>query len=501
MKFYSIILKDENTSSFAHAVNETFLRDLQINEIIESIFRSFKNGGVKDIFYNTLKNSKDVNYRLDVFRNLEYQEIRGPLQNLSESILKFIDLRKESQNGYEYMREAEIIRSLAQIVAELDNARSALKNLKYPSEALEQFGEYLDEFMKSDSVATFKKKLETLKSEIGSIKFCMLMHGNFIKVFKCENQENLVDFINLLFGQKKYHAAEKNSRIEKTQLGPYIRSEIIRLVAGLFPNEFRDILNFVEEFSDLIPDQIVKFAGDFQFYSSYLKMMDDLEKAGFRFCIPKFSEDNTCFIIKGGYNLNLAMKNPSIKKVIPNDIHLDAEKRIAAIIGPNSSGKTTLAMAVGQIAYLASVGLPVPGTYVEIPLFTSIKTLFPHAENVEEMIGRLEDELRRMINILKNSGEGTLIVMNEFLGSTSERDALNLYEEILPMIAEKHSYCIFVTFIDGIQDFTCVRLYSAVVPPDDPTVKSFMFHEGGQLYRNYALELARHYNILFDKHS
>ena len=502
MKFQSIIFRDENSSSF-HVWDETFLKDLQINEIVESILKNFKDRGIKNTFYRTLKHSKDINYRLDVFRNLENREILDPLQNLSDAVLKFLDLQREYQNSYEYIREAEIIRVLSQIVTYLGNACNALKNLKYPSEALELFGEYLDTFMKSSRVVSFRKKLEKLKSEISSIKFCLLLQENSIKVFKCKDGENLINFINLVFGLQNDSMVIEKSSIEKSQPSTYIKYEIIRLVAGLFPNEFRDILDFNFEFSDLIPYEIVKFACDFQFYSSYIKMMDNLANAGFKFCIPEISEDNTIFLIKDGYNLNLAIKNLKIgrRKVIPNDIELDSDNRIAAITGPNSSGKTTLVIAVGQIVYFASMGLPVPATYVKIPLFTAIETLFPASENIEDMIGRLEDELRRMRNILKRADENTLVIMNEFLGSTSEKDALNLYEKILPMIAEKNSYGLFVTFVDGIQHLNYIKVYSAVVPEDDPTEKTFIFRQGRLLARNYALEIAKHYRILFEKHS
>jgi energy-coupling factor transporter ATP-binding protein EcfA2 len=41
-------------------------------------------------------------------------------------------------------------------------------------------------------------------------------------------------------------------------------------------------------------------------------------------------------------------------------LRLSADQRVVFVTGPNQGGKTTLVRAIGQLAHLAALGLPVP---------------------------------------------------------------------------------------------------------------------------------------------
>jgi DNA mismatch repair ATPase MutS len=162
--------------------------------------------------------------------------------------------------------------------------------------------------------------------------------------------------------------------------------------------------------------------------------------------------------------------------VVANDVSVGAGERIVVITGPNQAGKTTLARAIGQLARLATIGVPVPAASATITLADDVHTLFARAEDPADLTGRLEAELIRARAILDGAGPRSLVIVNEAFASTTVDDSLALDRALLTELTARGATCVVVTFLGELASFddTTVSL-AEVVDPDDPSRPTYRF--------------------------
>jgi DNA mismatch repair protein MutS len=131
---------------------------------------------------------------------------------------------------------------------------------------------------------------------------------------------------------------------------------------------------------------------------------------------------------------------------VPNDLMLDASRRMLIVTGPNMGGKSTYMRQGALIALLAHVGSFVPAEKVLLGPIDRIFTRIGAGDDLAGGRSTFMVEMTEAANILNNATDRSLILMDEIGRGTSTFDGLSLAWAVARHIARvNRSFTLFAT--------------------------------------------------------
>ncbi|SCU92580.1 LAME_0F00584g1_1 [Lachancea meyersii CBS 8951] len=160
---------------------------------------------------------------------------------------------------------------------------------------------------------------------------------------------------------------------------------------------------------------------------------------------PKFVDGTRHVKIRNG-------RNPIIESLdvnyVANDIHMrEDENKLMIITGPNMGGKSSFIRQVALISILAQIGSFVPADSAEMPMFESIFTRIGAHDNLIRGDSTFKVEMLEMLDIIQNSGENSLLLLDEVGRGTGTTDGISISYAIIRYFLASESKCPFILFI------------------------------------------------------
>jgi len=500
-EFRSILFGGDTDSN--DTVEPAFFGDLNLDQVVASIVAGRDEYDLKPFFYEPLRQVDAVEYRHEVFRDLETKGVRRAVLAFAEAmrdVRAYVTLARG--RGYEYEKERWLLDATALYCETVSALESALIALEVSSRGLRALRAYLSTYTSSEEFTSLASEGRAVLEGLGRVKYALKIRGARVTVTSYQGEPDYSVEVEKTFARFRQGAVEDHlMKVGDPGSMDHIEARIAAFVARLHPDEFRALDEFCQRHTDFLDPRVARFDREVQFYLAYLEHTELIAATGLSFAYPAVSVDSREALVEDGFDLALAGKRASEGgAVVTNDFFLAEPERILVVTGPNQGGKTTFARMFGQLHYLAGLGVPVPARSAQLHLPGRLFTHFEKEEDIRTLRGKLDDELVRLRDILEQASVDSVVIVNEVFAATALADAVRLGTTVLTRLIDLGCLAVCVTFLDELAslDEATVSMV-ATVEPDDPSHRTFRIVRQQADGRAYAWAIADKYELSYER--
>ena len=179
------------------------------------------------------------------------------------------------------------------------------------------------------------------------------------------------------------------------------------------------------------------------FYLGAMNLRRWLAALGEPVCFPAPQPQGRAVLSAAGL-VDVGLSLRSGRRSVGNDLDAD-ERSLVLITGANQGGKSTLLRAVGTAQVMMHCGLFVGATRFSADVRDGVFTHFRRREDATMSSGKLDEELKRLSELVDVVRRGPLLLLNESFAATNEREGADIAEGVTLAFQEAGAKIVFVT--------------------------------------------------------
>jgi DNA mismatch repair ATPase MutS len=431
-------------------------------------------------------------YRQDVLKDcLKRQSL---VRDLYKIAVEAIEMEKKNYWGLFSRYPGAVLHRSIEVLQMFVTMLKKLKNIAdeqadgFESEGFTAFFAMLKKELEEEYFASIENHLRELKFRNGVLISAALGQGNkgtHYVLRKAPDKKQ--SWMKRIFVQKapvytyRLHPRDESGARALSE----VRDRGINLVANALAQSTDHILSF-----------FTMLRTELAFYVGCLNLQGQLAQMGepITFPLPMASSDRR-HSFQGLYDVCLALSMK--EKIVSNHVNADY-KDVVIITGPNQGGKSTFLRSIGLSQLMMQCGMFVPAESFSANVFDGLFTHYKREEDATMKSGKLDEELRRMSDIVDNITSNSMLLFNESFAATNEREGSEIARQIVCALLEKRIKIFFVTHLyEFAHSFLDKKMENALFLRAERQVdggRTFKLVEGEPLQTSYGEDL---YNRIF----
>lgn len=502
--FRSILFPGTTAAAWRFVTEEpACFHDLGLDQIVEATTTAREDYELAPIYWTAVRDAEVIEYRQGVYSDLAQPSVHVSVSAFAEAMrLHRARLAQAGKLYTEQQRPFWVLSAIITYQNAVGTFARALKDAPLQSPGMLALRDWLDRLVTSEDFTRSLDRATDIRSRLDALHFTVRIDGLRVEVAPYADEPDYSAEVEATFarfkqGDVKDHLVRYNDYVDADR----VEEGVLRLLMEEDAEVFATLDRYVREYAGSTPPAylhpiVARVDRELQFYLSYLEHVRPMIEDGLQFCMPRVSSSKAV-AAQHTFDLALAIKLERHRtSMVTNDFELHDPERLIVVTGANQGGKTTFSRTFGQLHWLAELGLPVPGSSASLFLFDALYTHYEKQEDINNLRGKLEDELVRIRQILESATSDSVVIMNEIFNSTTLDDSVLLGTAVLKQIIERDILAVCVTFVDELTTLsdTTVSMVAAV-DPAEPTKRTFKLERRSADGLAYALALADKYRL------
>ena len=496
--FRSVLFEGDQPAEASNWDKTDVFADLNLDQVVDLATPGRDAHDVRALFAEPQADADTIRYRQEVCEDLQDTALARAVKKFGALMAGVRNLANTDASAHRYQRLRWLVDAAEKYGPAVRALGEALNRPGIRSRGLCALRDYQAEYASSAGFHELEEDARRVKTGLDAVRYSVRIDDLRVRVLPFRDEVDYGAEVEGTFARFAQGSIKERGFTFPTAYMTRVDAQIVERVARLHPDVFAALEQFGERHAGFIDATVATFDREVRFYLAYLDLIEPLRSAGLPFCYPEVGSSGDVEASEV-FDLALALKLAKEgNQPVPNDFELRGPERILVITGPNQGGKTTFARMVGQLHYLAALGLPVPGRSARLRVCDRVYTHFDREERAEDLTGKLEDDLLRLHRIVETATASSVVILNESLSSTTVDDALFISRQVLGELIARGSICVCVTFLDelsrlGPQTVSMV----AAVDLEDLTSRTHKIMRRPADGLAYAQALAEKYSVTY----